>query len=378
VIKRLSRGEWPLFRRILFLIFRDKSMIEKKQLTMSKGKLKIINSQQGMILIGVLWSLFFLTALALAINSLITPQLSLAAKLRDRAILQHITEAGIKSAIIGIRADETDGYDVLNDSWSVNEDMFKEIQLADGRYFSLKHAVASDDDDKGEEDEMIYGLIDEERKININTATVDILNEFFERVADTSSQEAADIADSIIDWRDEDDEPSDNGAESSYYRGLDSGYTCKNAQFDLLEELLLVKGMEQDIYDRTKDYLTVYGDGKVNLNTADILVLQSLGMRNSLAEKVITFREGDDGKIGTEDDNALDSIGSAGALLSSQVGLSVEEIDEFNAIVESGFAGVQSNNFRGISFGALQDQEMSTRIVFVINRDEQIRYWRQQ
>ena len=212
----------------------------------------------------------------------------------------------------------------------------------------------------------------------MKTATVDILNGLFERVADTSSQEAADIAASIIDWRDEDDEPSDNGAESSYYRGLDSGYACKNAQFDLLEELLLVKGMEQDIYDKTKDYLTVYGDGKVNLNTADILVLQSLGMRNSLAEKVITFREGDDGKIGTEDDNALDSIGGAGALLSSQVGLSVEEIDEFNAIVESGFVGVQSNNFRGISFGALQDQEMSTHIVFVVNRDEQIRYWRQQ
>jgi len=222
------------------------------------------------------------------------------------------------------------------------------------------------------------GLIDEERKININTGTNDVLNEFFELVGEASPQEAADIADSIVDWRDEDDEPSDNGAESSHYEGLDPGYTCKNANFDILEELLLVKGVTQEIYDKVKDYLTVYGDGKVNLNTADVLVLQSLGMRSSLAKKVIAFREGDDGKIGTEDDNAFNSMEDAPMLLSGKVGLNAEEINEFIAITESDLAGVRSDNFRGISWGALQDREISTEIVFVINRDEQIRYWRQQ
>ena len=342
---------------------------------MNKNKTEVVNPRQGSILIGVLWSLFFLAALALAINSLITPQLSLAAKLRDRVMLQHIAQAGIKSAIIEIRADETEGYDVLNDLWSVNEEAFKEIQLADERYFSLKHTVAGDEDG---EDEVYYGLVDEERKININTGTGDVLSEFFEIVGEASPQEAADIADAIVDWRDEDDEPSANGAESSYYEGLDPGYVCKNANFDILEELFLVKGVTQEIYDKVKDYLTVYGDGKVNLNTADVLVLQSLGMRNSLAEKVITFREGDDGKIGTEDDNAFENTQNAGQLLSSKASLSVEEIDEFNAIATGDLAGVQSDHFRGISWGALQDREISTKVVFVINRDEQIRYWRQQ
>jgi len=331
-----------------------------------------LNPKKGSILIGVLWSLFFMASLALAINSLITPQLILAARLRDRVMLHHITEAGMKRVIIEIRADETEEYDVFSDPWSVNEDAFKEIQLADGRYFSVKSALA------GDEDESYYGLIDEERKININAATVEVLNKLFEIVGETSSQEAEDIADSIIDWRDEDDEPSDNGAESSYYQSLSPGYTCKNAPFDVLVELLLVKEMTQEIFDKVEGYLTVYGDGKVNLNTADVLVLQSLGMRESLAEKVITFREGDDGKIGTEDDNAFENMQNAGSLLSSKTGLSVEEIDEFNAIAGGDLAGVQSNNFSGVSVGALQEQEMSAQIVFIINRDEQIRYWRQQ
>jgi len=331
-----------------------------------------LNPEKGSILIGVLWSLFFMASLALAINSLISPQLILAARLRDRVMLHHIAEAGLKRAIIEIRADETEDYDVFSDPWSINEDAFKEIQLADGRYFSVKSAVA------GDEGEMHYGLIDEERKININAATVEVLNEFFKIVGETSSQEAEDIADSIIDWRDEDDEPGDNGAESPYYESLSPRYTCKNAPFDVLVELLLIKEMTQEIFEKVEDYLTVYGNGKVNLNTADVLVLQSLGMRESLAKKVITFREGDDGRIGTEDDNAFESTQNAGSLLSSKTGLSVEEIDEFNAIAGGDLAGVQSNNFRGISVGALQEQEMSAQIVFIINRDEQIRYWRQQ
>ena len=147
--------------------------------------------------------------------------------------------------------------------------------------------------------------------------------------------------------------------------------------FDVLVELLLVKEMTQEIFDKVEGYLTVYGDGKVNLNTADVLVLKSLGMRDSLAEKVITFREGDDGRIGTEDDNAFDSVENAGQLLSGKAGLSVEESDEFNVITGSGLAGVQSNNFRGVSVGALQEQAMSAQIVFIIDRDEQIHYWKE-
>jgi len=316
-----------------------------------------------------------MASLALAINAVITPQLSLAGKLRDRVILQHIAAAGIKSAIIEIRADETEGYDVLNDPWSINEEAFKEIQLADERYFSLKYTIAGSEDT---EDKVFYGLVDEERKININTGTTDVLSKLFEISGEASPQEATDIADSIVDWRGEDDEPSTNGAESAYYKGLDPGYDCKNANFDILEELLLVKGVTQEIYNKVKDYLTVYGDGKVNLNTADKLVLQSLGMRSSLVDKVIAFREGDDGKIGTEDDNAFENTENAGQVLSSKFSLSVEEIDEFNAIAAGDLAGVQSNNFRGISWGALQDVELSTNIVFVIDRDEKIRYWRQQ
>ena len=333
--------------------------------------------QQGSILISVLWSLFFLGALALVISSLIEPQLSIASRLRDRVLLRYLAEAGMKKAIIEIRADETEGFDALNDVWSKNEEAFKEISLYDEGYFSLEFLIDNTGEGAAQESTKYYGLIDEERKININAASAGILNNFFEIVGETSSQAAADISDSIIDWRDDDDEKGDYGAENSYYQSLDPGYDCKNSSFEVLEELLLVKEMTQGIFDKVQNYLTVYGKGKVNINTADLLVLKSLGMRDSLAEKVILFRKGNDGEEATEDDNVFENIQNAGALLTSKAGLSGEETDEFNGIVDSGSVTVNSDIFRGRSVGGMRDRDIFKEIVFVVGRDEKIRYWRE-
>jgi DNA uptake protein ComE-like DNA-binding protein len=55
------------------------------------------------------------------------------------------------------------------------------------------------------------------------------------------------IADAIIDWIDADDLPRTNGAEDDYYTGLQPPYHCKNGPLDSLEELLLVRGVTQEL-----------------------------------------------------------------------------------------------------------------------------------
>jgi general secretion pathway protein K len=328
-------------------------------------------SKRGSILIGVLWSLFFLAALALVINITITPQLGLAARLRDRVMLRYFAKAGIQRAIIEIRADETQGYDALNEPWSYNEEVFKEISLTDAGYCSLEYSDFAGGDAKH------YGLIDEERKININSAPVGILKQFFEIVAGVSSQDAGDIADAIVDWRDGDDEPRENGAENSYYEALEKGYPCKNASFEVAEELKLVKGITTAIFDKVIDRITVYGQGLVNINTADALVLEGLGISSELVERIIVFRTGGDRQEGTEDDNIFESAGSVMDAFSSSGGLSSEESEELETVIGSGIIGVRSDNFRGHSTGRFRDLDMSSKIVFVISRDEKIRYWRE-
>jgi type II secretory pathway component PulK len=139
-----------------------------------------------------------------------------------------------------------------------------------------------------------YDISDEDGKININTATPQQLREILENSGARDDSEVSTIVDSILDWRDTDDLHRLNGAEEDYYRSLDRPYSCKDGNFDVLEELLLVKGMKPEIfygshiiqdnaerdqdeedarYSGLRDYLTVTGVGRVNMNTAPEPVL---------------------------------------------------------------------------------------------------------
>ena len=92
------------------------------------------------------------------------------------------------------------------------------------------------------------------------------------------------IVPAIIDWIDPDDQTTcldfiqrqGRGAESSFYQGLEPPYRCTNRPLETPEELLLIKGMTPEIYRRLSPYVTVYGDGLINLNAAPKRVIESL------------------------------------------------------------------------------------------------------
>ena len=52
-----------------------------------------------------------------------------------------------------------------------------------------------------------------------------------------------DVADAILDWMDEDEEPREYGAEAEYYSGLNPPYAPRNGPLQTVEELLLVRGV---------------------------------------------------------------------------------------------------------------------------------------
>jgi general secretion pathway protein K len=88
-----------------------------------------------------------------------------------------------------------------------------------------------------------------------------------------------DLVDAIVDWVDQDETPEPTGAESLYYQTLRPSYRAANAPLQTLLELRLIKGMTPDIMAKLSKVVTVYpqeGQGKVNLNTANPLVIQAL------------------------------------------------------------------------------------------------------
>ncbi len=87
------------------------------------------------------------------------------------------------------------------------------------------------------------------------------------------------LVDAIVDWIDTDSTPRPQGAENAIYERLEPSYSARNQPFETLSELHRVHGMTDQIYQKMLPYVTIYGDEKTNINTASLLVLQSLADR---------------------------------------------------------------------------------------------------
>ncbi len=139
-------------------------------------------------------------------------------------------------------------------------------------------------------------IVDEERKINVNAfatrSTATALQEdataqalyglmsgiendqwFYDRNIDRWE-----IISNLADWVDTDTTRCglEGGYEDDLYNRLDDPYLSKNAAFDTKEEIRLVAGWEGEVFDRYADRITVWGSGKINVNTADREVIVGL------------------------------------------------------------------------------------------------------
>ncbi len=315
-----------------------------------------VKQSRGMVLIIALWSLFFLGALALAIAAYVRPQLSLAGRIKDSTLARFLAEAGVKRAMAQINNGTGSTVDALKEFLPSAQFDFTSQGSADGKFN--------------------YELVDEERKININTAPYNVLEKLFEIIAQLAPQQAGDIAAAILDWRESGENPRKNGAKSNYYQTLSPSYPCKDGPFDLLEEVLLVKGMTPDIFKSIKDEITIYGAGSVNINTADKFVLETLGISDTLADKIINFRNGNDGVPATSDDNIFTDAGNIVNTLKSAQQLTQDDVNQLANIVGEGLLCIRCDNFRGRAYG--KDSRDSLAIDFVFTRGGSIKFWREE
>jgi type II secretory pathway component PulK len=92
---------------------------------------------------------------------------------------------------------------------------------------------------QGGDNTPYFGLVDEASKLNLNIATAEML-QLLPRMT-------AEFAAAIIDWRDEDSEATQGGAESETYARRTPPYRCKNANFETVEELRLVYGADAEL-----------------------------------------------------------------------------------------------------------------------------------
>lgn len=339
-------------------------------------------SVKGSILIIAIWILFLLSIFAVILGSGVRQKLTLVQRLDERDRLRLIAEAGILQGIDEITKTEPLGYDTLKDPWAADITVFKDVSFGGGTYNICYNEVENlcvKETDAASGLKVRWGVVDEERKININTADMSVLTRLFVAALDIDESQAQDIAASIIDWRDSDLTSSlpSAGAEDTYYTGLQFPYEAKDVLFESMDELFLIKGITPSIFRQIKGLVTIYGSGRVNINTTRKEILSALGLNDDLVQKTIAFRQGKDGIDGTSDDNIFTAAAEIVPQLSVAYHLSAADIAELSAVADK-YLTTSSNNFMVRSLASLNHRTNIQETVCVFNRDtDKIIYWRE-
>jgi len=168
---------------------------------------------------------------------------------RRQAQARALAESGVEMARLFLAWDEPSQYE--SGGRYDNFDRFRnvlvidDVQARDRGRFTLVAPMVTD----GYYGGVRYGLEDESTRLNLNALLM--LEEYAKNVAGTENAGreilmglpgmTEDVADSILDWIDSDDEAREFGAEFDYYTSLDPAYAPKNGPLDTVEELLLVR-----------------------------------------------------------------------------------------------------------------------------------------
>ena len=261
--------------------------------------IRYLGDNRGMALILTILIISLIVALTLQFNISMRSNLQAAANLSDGIKLGCTARSGFNYALAVLFEDASKGsVDSLRELW------------ADSKTISENSTSLFD------EDRFFVDIVDHSGRIQINQlidkdgkyndSQKQILRRFFNSPEfDLEPEKVENIVDAIKDWIDPDNECTRFGAENTHYQTLDKPYTCKNAPIEFMEELLFVKGITKELFYGSAEkpgifgYLSPHGNGRININTADPLVLRALSdqIDQDLAEDMVAYCEDEDNDL---------------------------------------------------------------------------------
>lgn len=258
--------------------------MEKSGMRSSWNKKGFWRDEQGMALLVTIMTVSLLVAVTIQFHKTTWQQFVVANNYQASTQLDAIADSGINIALALLQEDGTENdNDSLLESWaSLDQEKFENVFPSGSLQLTVVdlsgrlqiNSLVRKNEDNG--DAAGGSNTDGEvRQVFLNL----LLSGAFPVEDETEAQS---ILDALIDWLDADDKESDLGAENSFYQSLAKPYSCRNGPIQYIEELLLIKGITPELLfgkgeqKGLADYLTVSGDdGKVNINTAPLLVIKS-------------------------------------------------------------------------------------------------------
>ena len=269
------------------------------------------------ILIGLLWCVAILAVVVTGVLHTARMDLAAGKNFGDKVQARYLALAGLEraeallyqNALTRSHSGKNHTGDLYNDPSD-----FRENNFGRGTWSILRRGR----DDEG--DGVIYGISDEESRLNVNVATSDELN----KIPGLQN----DVAIAILGWRGQGDSPE----EMDYYMSLNPPYRPRLGPFETVRELLMVRdvspelllgedvhdnGMLDDLsdtpdgppryadnvsdgdlgwagiltVDSAVDNTDASGDDRVNIQTANENALAQIhGLSRNVAHAIVAYR----------------------------------------------------------------------------------------
>ncbi len=186
-------------------------------------------------LVAVMWVVILAGLILLGVRKASHVNMAMAFNELEAVRAQWLARAGVEQAV-AMLDDDGESYDDMLDFWYSERASFRQVELMYG-LFSVKAPPGHDESSR----KVRYGLVDHNGRMNINTAG----REELKKLCDLADWQV----EPILDWRDGDTEANPGGAEAAYYQALSYPYEIRDANFQTVGELGLVKGMDLDALD---------------------------------------------------------------------------------------------------------------------------------
>jgi len=270
--------------------------------------------QRGSILVGLLWCLALLSVIVIGVLHTARMDLLVVKNYGDRIQAHYLALAGIEKAKALLYHDAQDrSRSQKNHTGNFYDDaqQFRDVPFGRGVFSVFR---------RGRPDEgggIIFGVSDEESRLNVNTAATNELSQL--------QGMTPDVAAAIVNWRGGDS--ATTTAEAQYYAGLQPPYQPRIGPFQTVRELLMVRGVTPELLlgrdvhqngmlpatgendfassvdnedlgwagiltvDSTVQNLNAAGEARVNIQSADESSLAGIpGITRQMAHAIVTYR----------------------------------------------------------------------------------------
>ena len=232
-------------------------------------------SRRGVALMLVLWLIVLLGTVAAGVVSAAHVETDRVANLRGRVVARYAAESGVAAAAARLNA-------LLGAARSAEEQalVFRDLEqeFAEMRDVALGGARFG------------VTVVDLNARVDLNASDDVTLLGFFGQFVGAPMASA--LVSALDDWKDLDDRPRPGGAEAADYARAGSPFRPTNHPLRRLDELTRIVGFTDSLASAVAPYVTVAGDGKINVNTAPEPVLASIPhLGREAARAIVSWRE---------------------------------------------------------------------------------------